>query len=113
MNIGALSPQSNRETFVRLFELTDADTGELLDLSDVDIVFEVANPVSGSAELSAEVGSGITVVSTGVFQVKFVRSDMINLDPQTYKVGCTISDDDETVQYFIGTLPVLDGVVGQ
>ena len=32
--------------------------------------------------------------------------------PRTYECGITVEQNGETVQYFAGTLPVIDGVVG-
>lgn len=63
--------------------------------------------------LTAEIGDGITIVDTGVFQLYFSRDDMRTLDPGTYIVGCTMESSDgvDVRQLFIGRLPVLSGYV--
>lgn len=110
---GSFSPVSNRGGWSQNIEVVDADTDEYVDLSDATIVFEVRNPRTLTAELSATTGnSKVTVVDTGVFQIAFTASEMRDLCAGTYEVGCTISNaDSEPQQFIIGTVPVLDGVV--
>lgn len=116
MHIASLPAASNRASFKRYFEAWDDDDNEALDLTDLDIVVTINNPVSGAHELTASTDDGsVTVIETGVFEVFFSRDAMINLDPGTYPIGCTISEgpdaDDETEQFLLGVLPVVDGVV--
>lgn len=63
--------------------------------------------------LTAEIGDGITIVDTGVFQIYFSRDDIRTLDAGTYIVGCTLESADgvDVRQLFIGRLPVLSGYV--
>ena len=47
----------------------------------------------------------------GRFELTVTADEMRNLDPMTYACGITIAQNGETIQYFIGSFPVLDGVV--
>lgn len=115
MYIGSLDPVSNRAgwTFVR--EIVDDDTDEPIDLSDCEIVFEVRRCTDGRALLSAtSANGGVTILDTGIFQATFTRAEMASLSAGSYEVGCTVQrDDEETQQFIIGKLPVLDGIVSR
>lgn len=113
MYAGTLDPVSNRQTWVVNYELTDAETDELIDLSGVDeITVCIRDPQSQSAILTAtKTGGEIVISDTGVFTWTFSATDMRTLDPKTYEVGCTLEDNDETIQLLIGMLPVYDGIV--
>lgn len=114
MYVGSLGPVSNKQTWTQVFEAIDADTGDDLDLTGASIVLEVRDPRDCSIRLSATTANGkIVIVDTGVFQVSFPASDMKTLCAQTYEVGCTVTINDATLQYIIGTVAVLDGIVSQ
>jgi hypothetical protein len=66
----------------------------------------------GAQMLTATLSNGkIQLVQTGVFQVTFTRSDMNTLPGGNYSCGIAITKDDQTVEIFIGTLPVREGIV--
>lgn len=110
---GNLPPASNKATWAVNYELTDEDTGELLDLSGVDqITIEVRDPESRATVLSGSLTGGeVSVPDTGVFRWEFTAAQMRTLCSKTYEVGCTLTENDETIQLIIGRVPVLDGVV--
>lgn len=113
MFTGTLEPVSNRATWIANYELTDAETGDLIDLSGVDeITIDIRDPHTRTQMLSAtKTGGEIVISDTGVFTWTFSVTQMRTLDPKTYEVGCTLTDNSETVQLLIGMLPVYDGVV--
>jgi hypothetical protein len=47
----------------------------------------------------------------GRFEVTIAADDMRHLDAATYEAGITVAQNGDTTQFFIGTLPVLDGIV--
>lgn len=113
---GSLDPVSNRATWSENFQLLDSETGDPISLSAVDeITLEVREMETHSAVLSGSyTGGEILVVGAatdGTFQWEFSASQMRALCPRTYEVGCTIEQDDDTVQLIIGTVAVLDGIV--
>lgn len=113
---GSLDPVSNRATWSENFQLLDSETGDPISLSAVDeITLEVRNVETQYAVLTAtKTGGDIIVVGAatdGTFQWRFEASQMRALDARTYEVGCTIEQDDDTVQLLIGYVPVLDGIV--
>src|SRR5262245_32971127 len=114
MYIGSLPIASNRATYNQDFQLYDDEDDKGVDLTGAAITLEVRKPGCSAAELTATTSNGKIVVADtdeGQFELTFTASDMRHLDPMTYACGITITQHDETVQYFIGTLPVLDGIV--
>lgn len=116
MLTGNLSPVSNRATWSESVQLTDASTGESIDLTAVDeITIEVRRQDCGTAELSAtKSGGGVVIIGAatdGTFQWRFEVGSMRDLEASTYDVGLTIEQDDDTVQLLIGSVQVLDGIV--
>ena len=107
VTLGALS---NRETYLESFTAIDEDGAEI-DLTDATIVYEIRSCKNGSATLSATTDNGGITVSTTVFTVRFEVSDVTNLTDKEYDVGCTIEIDGDTTQFFVGKLPIVDGVV--
>lgn len=114
MFFGSLPPISNRATWSESVQLTDSETGDAIDLTAVDeITVQVRDPYTFTNMLSGTLTGGeITVVSTGIFQWRFERSQLGVLTvSKTYEVGCVIEQDDDEVQLIIGTVPVFDGII--
>ena len=123
---GSLAPVTNREDFNLQIELWDDEAGEPIDVSDAsEVVIEIVprNTASardygyrehGRAVLSATLSAGQVVSpETGVFECTFTASQMRGLCVGTYDIGGTVTKDDQVVQFLLGTLPVLDGVVSR
>ncbi len=113
MYIGTLPPASNRAGLVIVREVVDDDTDAPIDLSQCAITVEVRNQRNSRVELSATTdNSKVAVTDTGVFQASFTASEMRNLCAGTYDIGCTVKNgSEEPYQFFIGSIPVLDGIV--
>lgn len=114
MYIGPLAPVSNKGDWSESIELTDATSGALIDISTAsEITIEVRDVQSRSAVLTGTLTGGvITRISTGVFQWSFTAAQMNALCEKNYEVGVLITMSGQTTQLVIGTLPVLDGIVG-
>jgi hypothetical protein len=112
---GSLAPVSNRETFILQVELYDEDDEELIDVSEVtEVLIRISPAKSSSPSLSASLSSGqITQPELGLFQCVFTVDQMKTLCMGTYGIGGTLTKDGETVQFIIGTLPVVDGIVAR
>jgi hypothetical protein len=111
MLTGTLSQVSNQADWIESLEITDADTGDVIDLSDAtEIIIEIKTQgrdnVLQSASLTDET---VEHVETGVIQWSFTDTQMQTLCSGTYDVKIRITKDDIVTQLFIGTLPVLDG----
>ena len=111
MYVGTFPAASNRQSWSHSFEVEDADTDEDIDLAGAAITFELRDPRNLLTVLSATIGNGKVAITGAFFTVSFTLSDMQTLYPLTYEVGCTILVNGETMQYIIGTLPILDGIV--
>lgn len=108
-----LQPASNKATWKVDYELVDDETDELIDMSNVtEITVGVRDPRSKTSRLQGSLTGGeVAVTDTGTLRWTFTADQMGGLCPQTYEVGLTLEQDDETVQLLIGHLPVLDGIV--
>lgn len=113
MQTGALPSVSNKADWIEAYGLDDSETGDPVDISDAsEITVAIRDPSCGEISASASLsGGGIEHIETGVFQWHFTSAQMRGLCPQNYEVGLTILKDGETIQLFIGTLSVLDGIV--
>lgn len=109
MNVIKFSPHSNRESFNESWEASE--DGEPIDLTGATIVFMARDPETDSQALSASTDDGGIVISATTFALSFSVDDVHGLEPKEYNVGCTIEIDDFTTQFFVGTLPIVDGVV--
>ena len=112
MYVGAFPAVSNRATFRQSFQVNDGETGELVDLSQAAITFEIRERRNRRSALSASVvGGAIAVTGAGTFEVTFTAAQMRSLGAGEYDVGCVIGIGGDEEQFIIGSLPVLDGVV--
>lgn len=107
MYTGSLKPTTNRQTWSEIFELFDDETNEAIDLTGATVVMQFREQNCCTPRVSAS----ITIVDTGKFEARIELDTMRSLCPQTYDVGCTIERDGETVEIFVGTIAVVDGVV--
>lgn len=118
MYVGALPSASNKARYVLAFAVLDADTGESIDLTDIDVTLSIRDTRQpfDTPLLTATDGDGIDMADAenGIFELTFTATQMRTLFAKQYDVGCTIAADDdaeEVDQFIIGTLSVLDGVV--
>lgn len=120
---------SNSADWISTLELTDADSGDLIDLTGCTITLQVwtqtqrgpgfvpvnwpnINSQYGTAALTASTSNGkITVPSTGIVQWTFRASEMETLTAGFYEVGMIIEKSSDTTQLMLGVLPVLNGAV--
>lgn len=113
MHIGNLPAASNRATYRQDFQVCDDETDEGIDLTGAIITLAIRKPGCTSPELTATTANGriaITGMEEGRFELTFTAADMRRLDQMSYACGITIEQNGDVVQYFIGSLPVLDGI---
>lgn len=107
-------PVSNRETWVEAVQFYDQETGDTLDLEgNIDAVtITVREQSSKSQVLSGTLADEtVAVLADGVIQWEFSADQMGALCNRTYDVGATLTKDGQTVQFILGSIPVLDGIV--
>lgn len=108
-------PATNRQSWSDVAEITDAETLEPNDISDVAAITFALSLRGCSPVLTLTLGGGITLIdggSTGKFQIDITVDQMRALcAPETYDAGITMLIQGETVQLFDGTFPVIHGVV--
>lgn len=105
-------PVSNREDWIEQCEVR-TEAGVLVDLSAAVIVMAVRERQSKQQKLLAQTAdSTITIDATGIFTFTFTLAQMRGLDAsKAYDMGCTIQLNGTTQQFFVGSVPVIDGVV--
>lgn len=106
---------------LRFFATDDADWSEAIDLIDADTNGALADATTASfslevkdcdnAVLTASTDAGtITKPADNTIAWTFTKTQMSGLcTGQTYKVGCTMTTAEGTIQLFIGSLAVVDG----
>jgi hypothetical protein len=96
--------QTRYATFNPIIEIKDQDTGDLIDLSDIDIIFEIRDG-QDCCILKATKDNGIAVIDVGYFQPTF--ENLKQLCEGTYRVHCSFERDDTTRDIIVGNLPVI------
>jgi hypothetical protein len=107
MNQVKLSPISNRETYSESFEAID-ENGDPIDLEAVSatIVCEMRLPGNTSTTaLTVAIEDEVFTISLTEAQTRSLCAGM------EYEIGCTIEIDDVVTQFFVGVLPIIDGIV--
>jgi hypothetical protein len=105
MNQVKLGAVSNREDYSEAWQALDED-GTAIDLTGATIVYEFRHPETKAATAAT------VVISTTTFTATIPVATMRGLcASKEFDVGCTIEQDDVTTQFFVGTIPIIDGVV--
>jgi hypothetical protein len=125
---------SNCADWIESVELTDEDTGDLIDLTGYTITLQVSwqtprgqgfvrgnygpggygyNGFADNALVASTTNGKITVPSLGVFTWTFRASDMASLAAGNYEVGVIMANPPSTEQLILGVVPIVNGVVGQ
>lgn len=119
MLTGPNPPISNLATWREVVELTDEETGDLIDLEvdveEITITVAIRDQRSDSDEIEGTLTGGeIEVLGPGVFEFVFSAGQMSNINPKTYEFGCLVKFTDaaggDTVQVILGTIPVIRGL---
>ena len=115
MLLGVQAPTSNRATWTATMELTDTTTNEPYDISTATQITIQVRQKSGSLSLSGTLTGGevefVTDGTDGAFRWTFSKAQMGGLCAGTYDVGINVDFSNATSQIFIGTLPVIEGIV--
>lgn len=106
---GSLGQISNRATWQNGFEIIDAETDDLMDLTGASITMKVAREPGQSVVLTGSTGGGeLTIPALGQVDFRFEASQMTNLCPGTYSASVLIERSGDTDQLFLGTVAVLE-----
>lgn len=104
-------PQLNMVDWTFTGGINDANTNDPLDLSLYSWTFEILDPDSCCARLTASTDNGKFITpELGIFQFTFTDSEMRCLCPQTYPTRLTmvlLSDATQSAGVSVGPLPVI------
>ena len=107
-------PISNRETWEERVALYDAETNEVLDISDADAMtivlrdtYTLTEVLSGSLE---DATIFLLDPEEGTFGWVFTDDQMGTLNPKTYEVGILLDMADEVTQVILGRVAVVRGL---
>ena len=104
MNEVKLGAASTREDYSESWQALD-DDGTAIDLTGATIVYEFRDP-----DTCARTAATVEIVTT-TFTATIPEATMRGLCPKDHDVACTIELEGVTTQFFIGTIPIVDGVV--
>lgn len=105
MNEVKLGAASTREDYSESWQALD-DDGTAINLTGATIVYELREPHTCTRTAAT------VVIVTTTFTATIPVATMRGLCPgKDYEVGCTITIDGVVTQFFIGTIPIIDGVV--
>jgi len=117
MLVGPFPAASSAATWLEQIEFRDAEDDSLLDLSTALEVTILIQDASGVDMLSLTMSNGdIVFPSLGIMEIRAEKGAMQNLlvdeRSKTFNLGLVIqTNEDDFVQIWLGTLPVLNGVV--
>lgn len=117
MYTGQLDPFSNRADWKARFRVVDTDTGEDVDLTGCTVVLGVYDAETKSQRFTGSTDDGIITLLAYTDPILSVIEWTISKDTTrsfcagTYSVGVTISNDDQTIPFIIGSVACLDGNV--
>lgn len=100
---------SNKAEFVVDISATDIETGAAIDFTGAAVSIKIAaencNPV-----ISTTIGSGITLSSSAVLELRITATQMATLRAGSYRIGGVYKINGETNQLLIGDFVVYDGI---
>lgn len=106
-----LDPISNQATWIMDREVSNPDTGELLDLAGGLIEIVMRDPASKKVIFSGSTDDlKVVVTGIGTYRVTISEADMNNITPKTYDLAGRFTRDGVTEPLFIDQLPVRDGI---
>lgn len=117
MYTGSLDPFSNRADWKARYRVIDSETWEDVDLTGCTVVLGVYDENKCQRLTGSNASGGVITLeeyTTGVFSIiswSFEFGTVRNICPGTYSVGVTISNDDQKMQFIIGSVACLDGNV--
>jgi hypothetical protein len=118
MYTGSLDPFSNRADWKARFRVVDTDTGEDVDLTGCTVTLGVYDTENKSQRFTGSNASGgvITLLAytdpiLSVIEWTIDKDTTNGFCAGTYNVGVTIENDDQTVQFIVGSVACVDGNV--
>lgn len=112
MFTGTLQPIDNQSDWIDTASITDADTGALIDLTDmtefVAIIRDLEKPRCERATAKLTTG-GVVVTEPGIVQWTFSEDTMNAICAGTYQFVARITKDATVTDLLICSLTVVDG----
>ncbi|MDQ2079476.1 hypothetical protein RA307_04715 [Xanthobacteraceae bacterium Astr-EGSB] len=104
---------TDSQTWTDVIELVDDDADEPIATEPTAMVISVSDPRTGAIVMTASLANGkITPISPGAYRFRFESGEVEKLCAgQIYDVGGAATLDGDDVPLFVGTIPVIDGVV--
>lgn len=106
---GTLPAAANNADWIESIQITDADAGEALDLSDVEFQMAVYRGDRTPVLTGSTSGGEITTPEDGIVSWQFLASSMSSLCAGTYTVDLIATRDVFTTSIGQFSLPVFEG----
>jgi len=104
--------QSNRATWRDIIEISDSETGDLIDLTDARITMTIRDQ-NGGQRLTASTDEGsINVIELGRAEFSFTKDQMGGLRTGSYSIGARVQrePDGDVEQLLEGSVYIFEGV---
>lgn len=104
--------QSNRATWRDIIEISDSETGEMIDLTDARITMTVRDQ-NGGQRLTASTDDGsINVMNLGRAEFSFSKDQMSGLCAGSYSIGARVQRETEgdVEQILEGSVYIYEGI---
>lgn len=103
--------QSNRATWRDILEISDADTGDLIDLTGARITMTLCGERGDKLTVSTDDGS-INVIDLGKAEFVFTKGQMGGLCAGSYSIGARVQreTDGDVEQLIEGSVYIYEGV---
>lgn len=104
--------QSNRATWRDIIEISDSETGDLVDLTDARITMTIRDQ-NGGQRLKASTDDGsINVIELGRAEFSFSKDQMGGLCAGSYSIGARVQreTDGDVEQLLEGSVYIYEGV---
>ena len=103
--------QSNRATWRDIIEITDSETGDLIDLTGARITMTLCGERGNKLTASTDDGS-INVIELGKAEFVFTKEEMASLCAGSYSIGARVQreTDGDVEQLLEGSVYIYEGV---
>lgn len=106
---GSLGQISNKATWANGFQIIDAETDDLMDLTGAAITMKVYRLPGRSIVLTGSTDGGeVTIPALGLIDFRFEAEAMSSLGAGTYDASLIIVRAGDTDQLFLGTVAILE-----
>jgi hypothetical protein len=113
MLFARLDPLPLGSDWITAIQILNSEDGSAVDLDGASATVVIRKKGNTGSEITASTTNGeIQVLASGILHVQILANRLKSLSIGEYDVGLQLSRDGYTESVIIGSLPVIDGIVG-